>query len=61
MDKNENEKKSKLSLEDFKLKSNTASSKDALNAITGGILAACHDGTSNPPLCTSGYTVTGHD
>jgi hypothetical protein len=53
MEKNENQKqkKSKLSLEDFKLKSNLQDSKEALNAITGGILAACHDGTQPSPIC----------
>jgi hypothetical protein len=56
MNKNENGKKSKLSLDDFKLKSATTSSKEALNAITGGILAACHDGTTNPPKCTNYQT-----
>jgi hypothetical protein len=42
------EKKSKLSLDDFKVKSSLTNSKEALEAITGGILGACHDGSSTP-------------
>jgi hypothetical protein len=60
MKKEENGKKSRLSLEDFKLKSNLQDSKEALDAITGGILAACHDGTKTPPSCTGSYTQTGN-
>ena len=51
MEKNKDEKKSKLTLDDFKLKSKVQDSKEALDAITGGILAACHDGSSGPINC----------
>jgi hypothetical protein len=53
MEKNKDEKKSKLTLDDFKLKSNSKESKEALEAITGGILAACHDGSSGPIQCNN--------
>lgn len=55
MEKKENQKRGKLSLEDFKLKSNTQDSKEALDAITGGILAACHDGSTPAPSCMQAY------
>jgi hypothetical protein len=53
MEKKENEKdkKVKLTLDDFKMKSNVQDSKEALDAITGGILAACHDGGGSGPAC----------
>jgi hypothetical protein len=51
-------KKSKLSLDDFRLRSSTES-KEALEAVTGGILGACHD---SPPSgtghqCTGSYSI----
>jgi hypothetical protein len=53
MEKNENGKseKSKLTLDDFKLKSSILESKEALDAINGGILAACHDAPTGPIEC----------
>lgn len=54
MERKENakDKKVKLTLDDFKLKSNVQDSKEALEAITGGILAACHD-SSGPIQCNN--------
>jgi hypothetical protein len=53
-------KKSKLSLEDFKAKSNANGSKEALEAITGGILGACHDGSSSGGGCMTYYKTGGY-
>jgi len=44
---NNSNKKNKLTLDDFKIKSSLNGSKEALDAITGGILGACHDSTGS--------------
>jgi hypothetical protein len=60
MEKKQNQtpKKSKLTLDDFKVKSDLTGSKAALEAISGGILGACHDST--PPGCLSNYAGAGY-
>ena len=47
VENNQNEKK-KLSLDDF-LNSSLCNEQEALEAITGGILGACHDSVSGYP------------
>ena len=44
--KNTDQKKKKLSLEEFKAKAGDTSLQESLEHITGGILGACHDGGS---------------
>ena len=47
------EKKGRLTLEDFKTKSGHVTTKEALESISGGVLDSCHDaGGTN---CTGTY------
>lgn len=54
------EKKKKLTLEEFKAKAGDSTLQESLEHITGGILGSCHTtssgGSSGGTNCTSAYT-----